>query len=209
MHTPTTANCFNQHVAAVLSPLLLLLLTASPLLARPRSPLQAESFIFQKSTSSSKCFQYATPPLPSLAVLRLSAFMAKICELSKSATKIALKLQIMWQEQSNGKWHGKRGRRGSVEEGGGVSLMTATACSRQRSAAVSNCFSTRHEARLLFLRRVCLLLMRLKGEKGGVLRHKGASSAESRFQLQQVLITKLRQFQRFFGQIIGKLRQVQ
>lgn len=41
--------------------------------------------------------------------------------------------------------------------------MTATACSRQRSAAVSNCFSTRHEARLLFLRRVCLLLMRLKG----------------------------------------------
>lgn len=120
MHTPTTANCFNQHVAAVLSPLLLLLLTASPLLARPRSPLQAESFIFQKSTSSSKCFQYATPPLPSLAVLRLSAFMAKICELSKSATKIALKLQIMWQEQSNGKWHGKRGRRGSVEEGGGA-----------------------------------------------------------------------------------------
>lgn len=88
--------------------------------------------------------------------------------------------------------------------------MTATACSRQRSAAVSNCFSTRHEARLLFLRRVCLLLMRLKGEKGGgLLRHKGASSAESRFQLQQVLITKLRQFQRFFGQIIGKLRQVQ
>lgn len=83
--------------------------------------------------------------------------------------------------------------------------MTATACSRQRSAAVSNCFSTRHEARLLFLRRVCLLLMRLKGRKGG----KGASSAESRFQLQQVLITKLRQFQRFFGQIIGKLRQVQ
>lgn len=88
--------------------------------------------------------------------------------------------------------------------------MTATACCRQRSAAVSNCFSTRHEARLLFLRRVCLLLMRLKGEKGGgVLRHKGASSAESRFQLQQVLITKLRQFQRFFGQIIGKLRQDQ
>lgn len=121
MHTPTTANCFNQHVAAVLSPLLLLLLTASPLLARPRSPLQAESFIFQKSTSSSKCFQYATPPHPlSLSVLRLSAFMAKICELSKSATKIALKLQIMWQEQSNGKWHNKRGRRGSVEEGGGA-----------------------------------------------------------------------------------------
>lgn len=149
-------------------------------------------------------------PRSPLAVFRLSAFMAKICELSKSATKIALKLQIMWQEQSNGKWHGKRGRRGSVEEGEGLSLMTATACSRQRSAAVSNCFSTRHEARLLFLRRVCLLLMRLKGGRGGgVLRHKGASSAESRFQLQQVLITKLRQFQRFFGKIIGKLRQVQ
>lgn len=59
-------------------------------------------------------------PRSPFAVFRLSAFMAKICELSKSATKIALKLQIMWQEQSNGKWHGKRGRRGSVEEGGGA-----------------------------------------------------------------------------------------
>lgn len=111
IHTPTTANCFNQHVAAVLSPLLLLLLTASSMPPHPLpdpSPPHAKSFIFQKSTASSKCFQYATPPLSPL--LRLSAFMAKICELSKSATKIALKLQIMWQEQSNAKWHGKRGR---------------------------------------------------------------------------------------------------
>lgn len=45
--------------------------------------------------------------------------MAKICELSKSATKIALKLQIMWQEQSNAKWHDKRGREESSIRGGG------------------------------------------------------------------------------------------